>query len=276
MLLALCTPFLCFVERALAHFTNIGLSCIIIHIQPTFVKGHYALYYMISRFVMESTMDRNQYSKQGPASHAHREAETIGTVICRLDAVLVMARRSHQLEDLAELARLTGIDHRVLADLERDRRAKFDASVLARLCATLWGITPGTLLEYLPPPEPVGTQEGDDSSPKTVSLTLPVFSLRSALPGTYGRIRCLLRNRIAEQSEQGAHQEGTSPHHPSYVELGRRLGLHPETVSGWMNDRILRYDRTTLAQLCHRLQVGVDGLLLYVPPTEQAGAYADG
>jgi DNA-binding Xre family transcriptional regulator len=188
--------------------------------------------------------------------------ESTGDVVCRLDVVLLAARRQHGL-DSNTLSAMTHIDQRVLEALEGNQKTYYDVSVFKRLCYVC-GVGFGTLLEYLTP-EQLLQERARDRKPQEV--TLPALYLRTPLPEDCGRVYCLLQQIIASKRPDFLAQLGKPrKRHVSYPDLESLWGIKAQRLADWANNVPTRYHRSAMAQLCHALHLRVDDIWRYDPP----------
>ena len=187
-----------------------------------------------------------------------------GDVVCRLDVVLLAARRQYKL-DSKTLSGMTHIDQRVLEALKENQKRYYDVSVFARLCYVC-GVRFGTLLEYLTPDQ-VRKERALDRKPQ--EITLPVLSLHTPLPEDFGRIRCLLQEIIANRQPDFLARLGKpGKRHVSYPDLESLLLIKAQRLADWTNNVPARYDRSKMAELCHALELGIDDLWRYELPEQ--------
>lgn len=226
-------------------------------------------------------IEKNVVRKGNLSMPANTSGKPYGDVVCTLRTVVAQARQ--QLFDegqrglilpYIQIARVTGIDRKVLVNLINDDTAAYDRKVFGRLIAFFGGLagSQGTLgiehlLRYVPP------TAGSTSAPPLPggALAAPRFVIAHDLPQDYGTIHCLLGNVLTALYGKRSSGHETS----SYQKWAREVGHTKDTVWNWVNDRLTRYPRDMLAYWCYlSWSKGYAGegdgtiasILKYVPP----------
>lgn len=218
-----------------------------------------------------------------------------GQVYCLFSEVLGEARRRLKREGVRGhrgkvlpmrlIAERAHIDPKALYRLSADDLTEYEGVVLAKVCSFLGLQHIGDLLQYVP--------QGDskvlptDLSLRIAEVPLPLVTKRDplALAQAYGRVECLLKERMNEWEVAHRHQslgeQDWGEVAERWAEMVRRHAretwginapLVAHTVTSWANNTNWVYHRGLLTIWCAFFDnIGTDELLRYTPPAA-AGA----
>ncbi len=180
--------------------------------------------------------------------------DTSGGIICLFDELhkeaqsRLRARGTRgKVLSLTTIAKQTHLDYKAFFPMQNKTLKQYDAEVVKRLCL-FFGIDIKQLFYWAVPNAP---------RPSIGDLAI----VQEPLPTDTGTIESLLQVRINEW------QEKTEQSQPlSYKQLGDLVGLHPQTVSAWVNNTISIYSLVVLEKWCVFFDAGIEGFLRYIPP----------
>ena len=213
-----------------------------------------------------------------------------GQVYCLFSEVLGEARRHLRREGVKGhrgkllpirlVASHAHVDPKTLYRLSADDLTEFERLALAKLCRFYGLQRIGDLLQYVPP-----------AGRKGLPADLPLAVAREALPlvkgrdplalaQAYGRVECLLKERMNEweQAHDGrpleeqdwaevAERWATMVRNHARETWGINAPLVADTIRDWTSNTNWTYHRDLLVVWCAFFGIGIDGLLRYVPPT---------
>jgi Cro/C1-type HTH DNA-binding domain len=221
-----------------------------------------------------------------------------GQVYCLFSEVLGEARRRLKREGVRGhrgkvlpmrlVASRAHIDPKALYRLSADDLTEYEGVVLAKVCRFLGLQHIGDLLQYVP--------HGDskvlptDLRLRIAEVPLPLVTKRDplALAQAYGRVECLLKERMNEwevaHNQKSLEEQDWAEVAQRWTEMVRRYAretwginapLVAHTVSAWANNTNWVYNRELLTIWCAFFDnIGIDELLRYTPPAAGGGAGA--
>lgn len=223
-------------------------------------------------------------SRQPPSTAA-------GQVYCLFSEVLGEARRQLKREGLKGhrgkvlpmrvIAVHAHIDPKAIYRLSADDLTEYEGAVLAKLCMFFGLRRIGDLLQYVPPGQPKHLPT--DLPLSVAPEPLPLVAQRSlpALAQAYGRVECLLKERMNEweQTHNGRSLEELDWGEVAerWAEMVRRharetWGINApvlaNTVNSWANNTNWVFHRGLLTVWCAFFSIGIDEFLRYVPPAD--------
>jgi hypothetical protein len=217
-------------------------------------------------------------------------------VYCLFSEVLGEARRHLKREGLKGhrgkvlsmrfIAERAHIDPKALYRLSADDLTEYEGVVLAKLCRFFGLRRVGDLLQYVPPGNPKSLPT--DLPLSVAQQELPLVAERNLLARAraYGRVECLLRERMDEweraHNGRPLEEQDWAEVAERWAEMVRRharetwgINAHlvGNTVTAWANNTNWVYNRGLLTVWCAFFNIGIDGFLRYTPPA--AGDAAD-
>jgi hypothetical protein len=221
-----------------------------------------------------------------------------GQVYCLFSEVLGEARRRLKREGVKGhrgkvlpfrlIAERAHIDPKALYRLSADDLTEYEGVVLAKLCRFFGLQHIGDLLQFVP--------HGDSKVlPTDLQLSiaqeqLPLVTKRDpiVLAGAYGRVECLLKERINDwelaHNQPSLAEQDWAEVAERWAERVRRYAreawginapIVANTVSSWANNTNWVYHRGLLTIWCAFFDnIGMDELLHYTPPVSDGGAGA--